>query len=213
MPQHGGPGVLGGRDARDVRLSADLRAALREWSEVADTVLRSGDDHELDLLRRRGRQLASRVADVLGRPVEFVDPVSGAVESIRAGGGRSANGVAAANGLTGAGATNGVTGADPTASSRQALGPEPPGPTPWGTGMAIAAFFAVLVAVADVVLATAFGGAFGLLWVPANLLVTAGTMPSLWLAREVPFWRWPAFGAAAGLAVAWIVMLLGLLAP
>ena len=48
---------------------------------------------------------------------------------------------------------------------------------------------------------------------PANLLVTAGTMPSLWLAREVPFWRWPAFGAAAGLAAAWVVMLLGLLAP
>lgn len=211
MPQHGGPAVLGRRDARDVRLPADLRAALREWSEVADTVLRSGDDHELDLLRRRGRQLASRVADVLGRPVEFVDPVSGAVESIRAGGGRSANGVATSNGLAGGSATNGLTGADLAASSRQPLAPEPSGPTPWGTGMAVAAFFAVLVAVADVVLTTAFGGAFGLLWVPANLLVTAGTMPSLWLAREVPFWRWPAFGAAAGLAVAWIVMLLGLL--
>jgi hypothetical protein len=79
--------------------------------------------------------------------------------------------------------------------------------------MAVAAFFAVLVAVADVVLATAFGGAFGLLWVPANMLVTAGTMPSLWLTREVPFWRWPAFGAAAGLAAAWVVLLLGLLAP
>jgi hypothetical protein len=213
VPQHGGPAVLGEGDARDARLSADLRAALREWSDVADTVLRSGDDHELDLLRRRGRQLASRVADVLGRPVQFVDPVSGAVESIRAG--RAANG-AATNGLpvtNGSAGPNGAGAADPAASSRPALGLESPGPTPWGTGMAIAAFFAVLVAVADVVLATAFGGAFGLLWVPANLLVTAGTMPSLWLAREVPFWRWPAFGAAAGLAGAWVVMLLGLLAP
>jgi Protein of unknown function (DUF2537) len=79
--------------------------------------------------------------------------------------------------------------------------------------MAVAAFFAALVAIADIVLAHAFAGAFGLLWVPANLLVTAGTMPSLWLAREVPFWRWPAFGAAGGLGAAWIVMLLGLLAP
>ena len=96
MLQHGGPAVLGEGDARDARLSADLRAALREWTDVADTVLRSGDAHELDLLRRRGRQLASRVADVLGRPVQFVDPVSGAVESIRAG--RATNG-AAANGL------------------------------------------------------------------------------------------------------------------
>lgn len=213
MPQHGGPAVLGEGDARDVRLSADLRAALHEWSEVADTVLRSGDDHELDLLRRRGRQLASRVADVLGRPVQFVDPVSGAVESIRAG--RAANGVGVPGG---AAVTNGAVAGDRSndgvpATSRRALGLEPPGPTPWGTGMAISAFFAVLVAVADIVLATAFGGTFGLLWVPANLLVTAGTMPSLWLAREVPFWRWPAFGAAAGLAAAWVVMLLGLLAP
>lgn len=229
MPQHGGPAVLSEGDARNVRLPAELRAALREWSEVADTVLRSGDDHELDLLRRRGRQLASRVADVLGRPVQFVDPVSGAVESIRAG--RAGNGVAAADGVVatnGLAATNGAAlvngavawngsagsyGADPAAPARSPLAPESPGPTPWGTGLAIAAFFAVLVAVADVVLVTAFGSAFGLLWVPANLLVTAGTMPSLWLAREVPFWRWPAFGAAAGLAAAWVVMLLGLLAP
>jgi hypothetical protein len=272
VPQHGGPAVLGARDARDVRLPADLRAALREWSAVAGTVLRSGDDHELDLLRRRGRQLASRVADVLGRPVQFVDPVSGAVESV--GGGRTANGAAATNGVAatdgvtangavasngpaasygvatgratstnGAGSANGVipatgvAGASRTAGAAvrsggaagdwsagssdavavdpawQPLALEPPGPTPWGTGMAVAAFFTVLVAVADVVLATAFGGAFGLLWVPANLLVTAGTMPSLWLAREVPFWRWPAFGAAAGLAAAWVVLLLGLLGP
>ena len=217
MPQHGGPAVLGEGDARDVRLPAELRAALREWSAVADTVLRSGDDHELDLLRRRGRQLASRVADALDRPVQFVDPVSGAVESI--GAGRAVNGVAATNGTAltnGAAPANGVAarnGTDPAAPVRSPLAPEAPGPTPWGTGLAIAAFFAVLVAVADVVLVTAFGSAFGLLWVPANLLVTAGTMPSLWLAREVPFWRWPAFGAAAGLAAAWVVMLLGLLAP
>jgi hypothetical protein len=92
-----------------------------------------------------------------------------------------------------------------------ARAPEGAEPTPWGPGTAVAAFFAVLVAVADIVLVQAFAGAFGLLWVPANLLVTAGTLPSLWLARDVPFWRWPAFGAAAGLAAAWVVMLLGLL--
>lgn len=214
MPQHGGPAVLGETDARDGRLSADLRAALREWSEVADAVLRSGDDHELDLLRRRGRQLASRAADVLGRPVEFVDPVSGAVESVRAAAPNGTGGPNGAAGPNGVAAPNGMVGGSGTelpASSRQPPALPSPAPTPWGTGMAIAAFFAVLVAVADIVLATAFGGAFGLLWVPANLLVTAGTTPSLWLGREVPFWRWPAFGAAAGLAVAWVVLLLGLL--
>jgi Protein of unknown function (DUF2537) len=178
----GGRGVLQERDVGDVRLTDDLRAALREWVTVAETVRRSGDAHELDLLSRRGRQLALRVADALGRPVEFVDPVSGEVESIRA-----------------------------EAHARAALAPEPPGPIPWGTGLAVATFFAVLVAIADVVLAGAFAGAFGLLWIPANLLVTMGTAPSLWMAREVPFWRWPALGAAVGLVAAWVVMLLGLL--
>ena len=178
----GGRAVLQDRDTGDVRLTDDLRAALREWVTVAETVRRSGDAHELDLLRRRGRQLALRVSDALGRPVEFVDPVSGEVESIRV-----------------------------EAPPRAALAPEPPGPIPWGPGLAVAAFFAVLVTVADVVLAGAFAGAFGLLWIPANLLVTAGCAPSLWMAREVPFWRWPALGAGVGLLVAWVVMLLGLL--
>ncbi len=224
MPQHGGPAALREGDAADVRLPADLRAALHEWTEVADVVLRSGDDHELDLLRRRGRQLASRVADALGRPVEFVDPVSGAVERIGAWTGRVAVPGGAAGSSSrrdGAAASSGAVrveaDADRTAGDRaaavpgQALAPEGAGPTPWGPGTAVAAFFAVLVAVADIVLVQAFAGAFGLLWVPANLLVTAGTLPSLWLAREVPFWRWPAFGAAAGLAAAWVVVLLGLL--
>jgi hypothetical protein len=178
----GGSAVLQERDTGDVQLTDDLRAALREWVTVAETVRRSGDARELDLLRRRGRQLALRVSDVLGRPVEFVDPVSGEVESIRV-----------------------------EAGPRPALAPEPPGPVPWGPGLAVAAFFAVLVTVADVVLAGAFAGAFGLLWIPANLLVTAGTAPSLWMAREVPFWRWPALGAGVGLVVAWVVLLLGLL--
>lgn len=226
-------------DVRDARLPGELRTALREWADVAETVIRSGDADEVDLLRRRGRQLASRAAEALGRPVEFVDPVSGSVESILgataragtatngavrapaavdgvpadgvvvAGGGVTTGGDAGAAGHTAA-ATNGVVARSAGAiAPRQTL--EPPGPTPWGTGTAVAAFFAVVVALADVVLANAFAGAFGLLWIPANLLVTVGTVPSLWLAREVPFWRWPALGAAVGLAAAWVVMLLALL--
>lgn len=240
MPQRGGPAVLRAGDERDVRLPADLHAALREWAEVADAVLQGGNPLQLDMLRRRGRQLAARAADVLERPVEFLDPVSGVVEWIGAGqnGGRSIgagltgagsnrtgpNGV----GLNGAGATGvatvpGTNGSAPSPgrgpvrsdepAPRPPLAPEPAGPTPWGTGLAVAVFFAVLVAFADIVLASAFAGAFGLLWVPANVLVTAGTVPSLWLARAVPFWRWPTFGAAAGLVAAWVVMLFGLLAP
>ena len=76
----------------------------------------------------------------------------------------------------------------------------------------MAAFAAVLVTIGDVALSRAFADAFGLLWVPANLLVGLGLAPSLYLLRAVPFWRWPALGTAAGLLVAWIVLLLGLLA-
>ena len=68
------------------------------------------------------------------------------------------------------------------------------------------------MAIGDVALSRAFADAFGLLWVPANLLVGLGLAPSLYLLRRVRFWRWPALGTAAGLLVAWIVLLLGLLA-
>jgi hypothetical protein len=63
----------------------------------------------------------------------------------------------------------------------------------------------------DVALSRAFADAFGLLWVPANVLVGIGLAPSLYLLRHVPFWRWPALGTAAGLAVAWLILLLDLL--
>lgn len=175
--------MLGDRRPGEPQLPVELENALQEWAAFAATVGRSGRPEELLLLRRRGRQLASRVADVLGRPVELVDPVTGAVEAVRAG----------------------STGPLPL------LAAEPPGPTPWATGLTVAAFFAVVVAIGDVVLSRAFAEAFGVLWVPANLLVGLGLSPSVWLARDTPFWRWPALGAAVGLGVAWVVLLLGLL--
>ena len=175
--------MLGDRQPGDPELPAELENALQEWAAFASTVSRSGRPEEVQLLRRRGRQLASRVADVLGRPVELVDPVTGEVESVRVG----------------------STGPLPL------LAAEPEGPTPWATGLTVSAFFAVLVTIGDVVLSRAFAEAFGLLWVAANIVVGLGLSPSLWLARRTPFWRWPALGAAVGLGVAWVVLLLGLL--
>ena len=179
----GGRVVLGERRVSDPPLPVELQRALGEWAAFGVTVARSGGPQEREMLQRRGRQLASRVADVLGRPVEFTDPVTGRIESVRVG----------------------STGPIPR------LAPEPPGPTPWATGLAVSLFFAVLVAFGDIVLSRAFAEAFGLLWVPANLLVGLGLTPSLYLLRQTPFWRWPAIGAAAGLAAAWVVLLLGLL--
>jgi len=131
---------------------------------------------ELAARARRGRQLAGRVSAAWGRPIEYVDPLTGGRERV------------------------------------QGTGPLPavaPEPTPWETGLPVAGFFAVLAAIGDIALSRAFGEAFGLLWIPANLLVVGGLAPSLWLARRQRFWRWIAYGVAVGLAVAWIVLLLG----
>ena len=174
--------MLDKREPDDPPIPAALRHALREWRELADTVARTGGPEDHEVVRQRGRLLASRVADVLGRPVDFIDPTTGVVESIPDG---------AAHPIR-------------PATSRS-------GSTPWATGLAVAGFSAVFVTMGDVVLSRAFADAFGLLWVPANLLVGIGLAPSLYLLRSVPFWRWPAFGTAAGLAAAWVVLLLGLL--
>ncbi|MGH3566192.1 MAG: DUF2537 domain-containing protein [Pseudonocardia sp.] len=146
---------------------------------------RSGGVEERELVRRRGRQLASRVANLLGRPVDFVDPVTGAVDRIP---------------VSGTPAT--FLEIDPALPSES---------TPWATGLAVAAFFAVLAALGDVAFSQALAATVGLLWVPANLLVGAGLAPALWLVRHVRFWRWPALGIAAGWLVAWLALLLGAL--
>ena len=159
-----------------------MRQALREWRVLAESAARSGGPEEYEAVRRRGRLLAARVADALGRPVDFVDPATGVAESID-------------------------DRTDPFGSAEYS-----PAVVPWATGLPIAGFAAVVVTIGDIALSRAFADAFGLLWVPANLLVGMGLAPSLYLLRGVPFWRWPAIGTAAGLVVAWIVLLLGLLA-
>lgn len=176
---------IGDGQAGDPPLPAELQAALGEWTAFATAVTRSGGPEERELLRRRGRQLASRVADVLGRPVEFTDPATGEIESISGG----------------------------TAGPIEGLAAPEAGPTPWATGLAIATFAAVLAAIGDIVLSRTFAAAFGLLWLPANMLVCLGLAPSLHLLRRTPFWRWPAYGVAAGLVAAWVVLLLSLLGP
>jgi hypothetical protein len=173
--------VLEEQQPDDPPLPDALRRALREWRALAENAARIGGPEEHELVRVRGRRLAAQVAEALGRPVEFIDPATGATESIRE---------------------------RPTAQAR----PVPPAePIPWSTGLAVAGYAAVVVTLGDIALSRAFAEAFGLLWVPANLLVGLGLAPSLYLLRAVPFWRWPALGVAVGLVAAWIVLLLGLL--
>ena len=171
---------LGDRQPGDAPLPAELQDAVREWSTLAVLAARSAGPQEQALLRSRGLHLAARVADALGRSVQFTDPSTGAVESVRVG--------------------------SPGRTPRLT-----PGPTPWATGLAVAGYFAVLVTIADMALSSAFADAFGLVWIPANLLVGLGLAPSLHLLRRTPFWRWPAIGTAAGLAAAWLALLLRML--
>jgi hypothetical protein len=77
---------LGDRQPGDAPLPVELQDAVREWSTLALLTARSGGPHEQALVRRRGLQLAGRVADVLGRPVEFTDPTTGEIECVKVGG-------------------------------------------------------------------------------------------------------------------------------
>ena len=68
-------------------LSEELRAALDEWARVAEAVARGGDGQQgrpspAELVSRRGRQLAARLAVATGHQVGYVDPRTGAVELI-----------------------------------------------------------------------------------------------------------------------------------
>jgi hypothetical protein len=82
-------------------------------------------------------------------------------------------------------------------------------PTPWGPGLAIAAFTAFLVASAVYVLSTGLSSR-PLVAVVVNLVVVAGLCPALWLSRGLPVLRWIAGGAAAGVLAAWVSVLVAL---
>ncbi|MGH3692619.1 MAG: DUF2537 domain-containing protein [Pseudonocardiaceae bacterium] len=90
--------------------------------------------------------------------------------------------------------------------------PAPPGePTPWATGLIVSAMVAVIVGIGLLSLSQALAPTGRGLVVLVNLLVAAGLAPSIWLARATPIWRWLAYGAAAGITLTWLALLLSLL--
>jgi hypothetical protein len=196
--------LLGGRVPEPAELPPDLAQALQEWAEVAATVGELGAPADRELVRQRGRQLAVRLASHRGVSVEYVDPVSGAIEPVPF--------VRHPQPYPRTERSSRPRPSPAAATEPRGAYVEPPAePTPWATGLTITATFAIVVAIADITLSRAFADAFGLLWLPANVLVGAGIAPALWLARKTPFWRWLAYGVAAGMVVAWIGLLFGLL--
>ena len=87
--------------------------------------------------------------------------------------------------------------------------PVPAEPTPWATGLTVAVMVAALSAAIVILVSQALRGAYGWLWIPANLALAIGLGPALWLMRTVPFWRWVVHGVAAGFGLAWVGLAIG----
>ncbi|MGW4483211.1 DUF2537 domain-containing protein [Amycolatopsis sp. NPDC004368] len=181
-----GPGGEHARevDPRRLAIGADLAQALHEWARVASAVSRAGGEAEVasSVVSQRGRQLAGRLATVMGTTVRFVDPVSGVETVIEP----PARVVARRRGMPGPGNE----------------------PTPWLTGLTVSGFAAVLVTVAMLALAgTLARETSGWIALLASVVVTAGIGPSLWLGRRLPIVRWAVYGAAVGIVAAWLGVL------
>lgn len=179
-----GPGGEHARevDPRRLAIGAELAQALHEWARVASAVARSDSDVDVagSVVSQRGRQLAARLAAVMGTEVRFVDPVTG-VETVVE---------------------------PPRRPDQPARARTREEPTPWLTGLTVSVFAAAVVVVAMLALATTLAReTSGWLALIAALVVTGGVAPSLWLGRKVPILRWAVYGAGGGLALAWIGVL------
>ncbi|MBD8505813.1 DUF2537 domain-containing protein [Hoyosella sp. G463] len=79
-------------------------------------------------------------------------------------------------------------------------------PTPWGTGLAFAAFVAVTTGLLVGIIGWGLLAIHPLVALALNGLVAAGAAPALWERRHEPVQRWAALGLGAGTVVAWIAL-------
>lgn len=187
-------------DPRRLPLGAELTDALHEWARVASAVRRSspGPEHVTDepadesadaddvhatagmagaVVTRRGLQLASRVAATMGVPVGYLDPLSGE-ESV----------------------------VEPPVRRLRSRPAPPPEPVPWLTGLTVSAASLVMLLFTMVTLAATLAETNVLLAIGSNVVVTGGLLPSVWLVRRQPVWRWVALGVAVALVLAWLAL-------
>jgi hypothetical protein len=85
-------------------------------------------------------------------------------------------------------------------------------PTPWATGLPLAAFSALIVGVAIWVLSAGLSDR-PVVAVLVNLLVAGGLAPAIWLSRGLPVLRWIAAGCAGGVVVGWVSAIMMLPLP
>jgi hypothetical protein len=79
--------------------------------------------------------------------------------------------------------------------------------TPWGTGLTLAGFVAVVTAIAVVVLSTGLVRVHPLLAIGLNLVAAGGLAPTVWGWRTTPVLRWVVPGLIVGVAAGWLAML------
>ena len=187
-------------DPHSLAIGSELAEALHEWARVAAALRRTepadSEDYSPEaaaVVSRRGHQLAVRVAAVMGTPLVYRDPVTDAEILVEPPPSEPSAAPSLVERLFGA-----------AEHDRE--------PTPWGTGLTVAAFVAAVLCVAMLALAgTLARETSGWLAVAASIVVTAGLAPSLWLARKLPIVRWAALGAAVGVLIAWVGVLIDVL--
>ena len=79
--------------------------------------------------------------------------------------------------------------------------------TPWAPGLTVAAFVAVVTAIAMVVLTLGLLRVHIVVAVGLNLIAVGGLAPTLWGWRRTPVLRWFVAGAGLGVAAAWLALL------
>jgi len=82
-----------------------------------------------------------------------------------------------------------------------------PEPTPLASGIAVAALVAALSAAAVYSFGAALAQVHWTLAVAVNLIAVGGATPTAWRWRAIPVTRWVLAGVAAGIALAWIALL------
>ncbi|MDA3648226.1 DUF2537 domain-containing protein [Saccharopolyspora indica] len=174
-------------DPGRLRLPDSLVEALHEWAHVAESADEGTAPGDRELISKRGRQLAMRLAAETGGQIGYLDPLSGRLDRI----GRPR----------------------PPAPRRYALPVPREEPTPWGPGLVVSAIIAAIATTTLVVVTLGLADVSGVLAAVVNLAVAAGFAPSIWLGRRIAVWRWVAYGTAAGIVLAWLVLLLTLLSP
>lgn len=131
---------------------------------------------------RRGRHLAARLSGVLGAPVDYVDPVTGHRIPLR-------------------GVTRTPHPPPVALPPRGSVSGPVAEPTPWGTGLTLAAITAGLVLLANLALALPMISRLGIAGLVVDVVVALGLVPALWLNRRAPTWRWAVFGTLGALAL------------